>query len=137
MTKPIMFLCKFGMFTNVVLFTDSMGMDDLVNQICSKWKTLSPNSVCFTYALPGHLEFMIGNDRDLLSLSMLAASLGLDRVDVFVLELSEYGNKDNEDNVDEFCEDCMAIVEYKAADVETYPLPQFCSHKERFLLSSD
>ena len=79
-----------------------MRMDDLVNQICSKWKTLLPNTVCFTYALPGHQKCMLDNDRDLLSLSMLVVSLGLDRVDVFVLELSEYDNEDNEANVDEF-----------------------------------
>ena len=90
------------MFTNVVLFTDCMRMDDLVNQICSKWKTLLPNTVCFPYALLGHPKCMLDSDGDLLSLSMLVVSLGLDRVDVFVLELSEYDNEDNEANVDEF-----------------------------------
>ena len=97
-----MLLCKFGMFTNVVLFTDCMRMDELVNQICSKWKTLLPSTVCFTYALPGHPKCMLDNDKDLLNLSMLAVSLGLDRVNVFVSELSKYDNEDNEDNVDEF-----------------------------------
>ena len=80
---------------------------------------------------------MLDNDRDLLSLSMLAVSLGLDRVDVFVSELSEYDNEDNEDNVDETFEDGMAVVEYKGTKVETNLLLQFCSHEKKFLLSSD
>eukprot|EP00268_Persea_americana_P018504 TRINITY_DN19243_c0_g2_i1.p1 TRINITY_DN19243_c0_g2~~TRINITY_DN19243_c0_g2_i1.p1 ORF type:complete len:222 (+),score=40.46 TRINITY_DN19243_c0_g2_i1:1903-2568(+) len=114
-----------------------MRMDDLVNQICSKWKTLLPSPVCFTYALPRHPKCMLDNDRDLLSLSMLAASIGLDRVDVFVSELSKYDNEYNEDNVDEFFEEGMVVVEYEAIDVMIDLLPQFCSHKEKFLFSSD
>ena len=55
--------------------------------------------------MPGHPKCMLDNDGDLLSLSMLAVSLGLDRVHVFVSELSECDNEDNEDNVDEFFEE--------------------------------
>ena len=40
-----------------------------------------------------------------------------------------------EDNGDDFGEDPMVEVDYKDTDMETDLLPQFCSHKEKILLS--
>ena len=57
--------------------------------------------VCLTYALPGHPKCLLGSDSDLLNLSMLASSMGMGRVNVFVSELQDSEDEDQEDNGDE------------------------------------
>ena len=106
-----MLLCIFRMFTVVIHFIENMRYDDLVKQVCSKWKTLSLNVVYLTFALPWHPKCLLDNDSDLLSLSMLAASMGMERVNVFVSELSESYDKDKEDDEDDLGEDTMTLVD--------------------------
>ena len=67
---------------------------------------------------------------------MLASSMGLERVDVFVLELQESEDDDEEEHGDDLAEDALALVDCEDKDVETDPLPQFCTNKEKILLSS-
>ena len=100
MAQPLMLLCKYGMFNVVIHYSGSMRYNDLMRQVCNKWKALAVNMVCLTYALPGHPKCLLDSDSDLLSLSMLASSMGLGRVDVFVLEMQE-----SKENGDEFAQD--------------------------------
>ena len=136
MAQPLMLLCKYDMFTAVIHYSGSMRYNDLLRQVCNKCKTLVVNTVCLTYALPGHPKCLLDIDSNLLNLSMLASSMGLGRVDVFVSELHESEDDDQEENGDEFTEDALALVGYKGIDMETDLLPQFCTHKEKILFSS-
>ncbi|XXG86275.1 hypothetical protein AAC387_Pa11g1198 [Persea americana] len=77
------------------------------------------------------------SDSDLLSLSLLAASIGIDRVNVLVSEFIEFDDEDKEDNGDYLDEDSLAKVDYEGTNMETDPLPQSCSHKEKILLLSE
>lgn len=137
MAKSLMLLCKFGMFPIVIHFIENMRYDDFVRQVCSKWKTLSLNMVCLTYALPGHAECLLNSDSYLLSLSMLEASMGMEGVNVFVSELSELDDGNKEDDEDDLGEDTITLVHYEGTDMETDFIPQFCLYKEKILLFSD
>ena len=136
MAQPLMLLCKYGMFNVVIHYSGSMRYNDLLRQVCNKWKALAVNMVCLTYALHGHRKCLLDSDSDLRSLSMLASLMGLGRVDVFVSKLQESEDDNQEENGDEFTEDALALVGYKGIDMETDLLPQFCTHKEKILFSS-
>ena len=107
---------------------------DLMSQVCNKWKNLAINMVCLTYALPGHPKRLLYINSDLLSLSMLASSMGMERVDVFVLGLQESEDDDQEDHGDDLPEDALALVDYEGTNMETALLPQIFTHKEKILL---
>ena len=79
---------------------------------------------------------LLDSDSDLLRLSMLASSIGMERVNIFVSELQESKDEDKEDDGDELVEDNMVLVDYEGTDIETDLLPQFCSHNKTILLSS-
>ena len=52
-------------------------------------------------------------------------------------ELSKSDVEDKEDDGDDLGEEIMALVGYYGTNMETNHLPQFCSHKEKILLSSN
>lgn len=108
---------KFGMFTVVIHLSENMRYDDFVCQLCNKWKNLSLNMVYLTYALHDHPKCLLDNDLNLLSLSMLASSMGMERVNVFVSELQESKDEDREDDGVELAEDNMALVDYEGIDI--------------------
>ena len=83
MTQPLMLFCKYGMFTVVIHLSETMRCVGLLCQVCNKRKK-AVNMVCLTYVLSGHPKCLLDSDSDLLSLSMLASSMGMGRVDVFV-----------------------------------------------------
>ena len=53
MSQSIILLSKFGMFTTVIPSVEKIRYDDLVKQLCIKWKNLLLDTVCLTYALRG------------------------------------------------------------------------------------
>ena len=123
MAQALILLCKYGMFTVVIHLSESMRYDYLICQVCNKWKNLAVNMVCLTYVLPGHPKCLLDSDSDLLSLSMLASSMGMGRVDVFVSELQELKDDDQKDHGDDLAEDALALVDYEGTDMETDLLP--------------
>ena len=66
MAKPLLLLCKYGMFTAVIHLSESMRYDDLMHHVCNKWKNLVVIMVYLTYELPSHPKCLLDSDLDLL-----------------------------------------------------------------------
>ena len=117
MSQPLLLLCKYGMLTAVIHLSRGMSYDGLMSQVCNRWRNLTMNMVCFTYALPGHPKCLLDSDSDLMSLSMLASSMGLGTVDVFVTESQGSEDDDQEEIGDHLDEDALPLVGYEDTDI--------------------
>ena len=58
------------------------------------------------------------------------------RVDVFVSKFQESKDDNQKENGDDLAEVALALVDCENIDVETDLVTQFCTHKEKILLSS-
>lgn len=79
-----MLLCTYGLSTFVVRVSFSMNFDDLVSNLCTKWKNLTSSSIRLLYSLGGHSKCMLESQSDFENMLILVCPLGLDRVDIVV-----------------------------------------------------
>ncbi|KAI8568292.1 hypothetical protein RHMOL_Rhmol02G0186900 [Rhododendron molle] len=108
MDSPIMLLCTYGLSTFVVKVSFSMNFDDLVSNLCTKWKNLTSSLTRLLYSLGGHSKCMLESQSDFENILILVCPLGLDKVDLIV---SREGSnlEDDEENDEHFGVGTMCI----------------------------
>ncbi|KAL7198534.1 hypothetical protein ACSBR2_020929 [Camellia fascicularis] len=124
-----MLLYKYGDRTIVFKVVSNCTLKDLTNFLSCKLKKFD-NSGCIllSYCLPGHSQCMIDDDSDFQNMLSLVYPIGVDRVDVTIIEM---GISNEKHGVGE----SGNAIGSNITDDEMDLLPMFCQHEERTLLS--
>ncbi|KAK9273537.1 hypothetical protein L1049_018347 [Liquidambar formosana] len=80
----VLLLCKFRVSTAIFCASSTSSFHDIVEFACGNWEALNPETISFTYELPGNAMCMLRSDYDLNTLISFACSSGLEHVNVSV-----------------------------------------------------
>ncbi|KAL7238566.1 hypothetical protein ACSBR2_004622 [Camellia fascicularis] len=124
-----MLLCKYSDRTIVFKVVSNCTLKDLTDFLSYKLKKFD-NSGCIllSYCLLGHLQCMIDDDSNFQNMLSFVYPLGVDRVDVIIIEM---GISNEKHGVRESGDASGSNI----TDDEMDLLPMFSQHEERTLLS--
>ncbi|KAL7197808.1 hypothetical protein ACSBR2_020349 [Camellia fascicularis] len=120
-----MLLCKYGDRTIVFKVVSNCTLKDLIDFLsCILKKFDSSGYILLSYCLPGHSQCMIDDDSNFQNMLSLVYPLGVDRVDVIIIEM---GISNEKHGVRELGEANGSNI----IDDEMDLLPMFCRNEER------